>query len=73
MKVLQIFNELKPSGGEVMIEIASEIFKNNDLDIDVLSTGEIVGDYKDNFIARGYKVFHIPFSNVWRVISPIFL
>lgn len=73
MKVLHIFNELKYSGGETMIEIASEIFTKNNINTDILSTGSQVGVYKSKYIEKGYKVFHIPFVKFWRIISPFML
>ena len=71
--MLHILNELKPSGGEIMIEITSDLFKENNIQVDILSTGEVIGDFSDNFRKRDYGVYHIPFENVWRFICPLFL
>ena len=73
MKVLHIFNELKYSGGEIMTEIASDIFLKNNIKSHVLSTGSQVGIFEARFMMKGYRVFHIPFKNFWRIVSPLML
>ena len=60
MKVLHILNELNPSGAEVMIEVASETFRLNNVEAYILGTGKIIGPYKDNLERVGFRIFHIP-------------
>lgn len=73
MRVLHIFNELKYSGGEKMIEMASEIFSKNQIETHILSTGNKVGIYKSKFLDKGYKIFHIPFESNFKIVSPLML
>lgn len=73
MKVLHILNELKPSGAEIMIEIAADLFKKNNIKIDILGTGQEIGSFANNFKIKKYGVYHIPFKKYWRFISPVFL
>lgn len=73
MRVLHIFNELKYSGGEKMIEMASEIFSKNQIETHILSTGNKVGIYKSKFLDKGYKIFHIPFKSNFKIVSLLML
>ena len=61
MKVLHIFNELNPSGGEVMIKEASSFFQAAGLTSIVLSTGETEGVYAENLRVAGYEICLLPF------------
>ena len=60
MKVLHIFNELKPSGGEAMMLSAAPLWLPV-TEMHILSTGESVGVYADKLSSAGYVIQHIPF------------
>jgi glycosyltransferase involved in cell wall biosynthesis len=60
MKVLHIFNELKPSGGEAMMLSAAPIWIGK-AEMHILSTGETVGIYANKLSAAGYIIHHIQF------------
>lgn len=67
MKVLHIMNELKPSGGEVMLYAAGPILKDYGITGEILSTGNQPGPYAEALANAGYKIHHIQF-----VKSPFF-
>ncbi len=67
MKTLHIFNELMPSGAEVMMISAAPYWREAGIDSSVLSTGDVVGPYSVELAKAGYNVFHIPFKK-----SPLF-
>jgi glycosyltransferase involved in cell wall biosynthesis len=63
MKVLHIFNEIKYSGAEMMYLNAVPIFKEKDITLIALGTGEIVGDFAPQFGAIGIEIIHLPLPN----------
>lgn len=60
MKILHIFGELKPSGGEAMMLSAAPIWLPV-AEMHILSTGDTVGVYSDKLSTSGYIIHHIPF------------
>lgn len=62
IKVLHILYELRPSGAEVMIKIASPYWKEDGVELHVLSTANVVGDYADKLSNEGIIIHHIPFA-----------
>jgi hypothetical protein len=66
MKILHIFAELKPSGGEAMMFSAAQIWLNH-ANIHILSTGDkAVGVYAEKLASAGYEIHHIPFrKSIW--------
>jgi len=60
-KVLHILNELKFSGAEVMLKSAKNKFEESKITTEILSTGNILGEYKTEFEKCGYRIHHIPF------------
>jgi len=61
--VLHVLNEIRPSGGEVMIKIASPYWKESGVELHALSTAKAVGAYSDKLSNAGILIHHIPFSN----------
>lgn len=61
MKVLHIFAELKPSGGEAMMLSAAPIWLE-EAEMHLLSTGDVIGAFADKLSAAGYVIHHIPFK-----------
>ena len=61
-KVLNIFNELLPSGGETMLLSAQSVMQRRGIESHVLSTGQEVGSYSEDLARAGVAVHHIPFS-----------
>lgn len=61
MKVLHIFGELRPSGGEAMMLSAAPIWLS-EAEMHILSMGETVGVYAEQLASAGYRIHHIPFS-----------
>jgi glycosyltransferase involved in cell wall biosynthesis len=61
VKILHIFGELKPSGGEAMMLSAAPLWLPVS-EMHILSTGvEDVGVYAEKLSAAGYVIHHIPF------------
>ena len=60
MKILHIFGELKPSGGEAMMLSAAPLWLPV-VEMHILSTGDIIGGYADKLSSAGYLIHHIPF------------
>lgn len=64
IRVLHVLGELRPSGAEIMLNVAAPYFERAGLHCELLSTGEHgPGPYAANLASRGYKIHHIPF---WR-------
>jgi glycosyltransferase involved in cell wall biosynthesis len=63
MRVLHVLNELKPSGAEVMLHTARDLWRSHNVDADVLSVGHRVGEYAEVLSNDGYEVHHIPRSS----------
>lgn len=61
MKVLHIFAELKPSGGETMMRSASDLWLR-DAEMHILSTGSAVGSFADTLENSGFIIRHISFE-----------
>lgn len=70
MKVLHIMNKLLPSGAEVMLEKAAQIWDSHEMTI--LSTTKEIGPYAEELEKVGYTVIHIHHNNQfiqWRLIT----
>lgn len=61
MKVLHIFAELKPSGGETMMQSASSLWLKT-AEMHILSTGPTVGSFANTLESSGFIIKHIPFE-----------
>ena len=68
VNVLHVLNELKPSGAEIMLEAAGEIWVNVQVVASILSVGQQLGSFSTRLNNAGYKLFHIP-----RAVRPDFL
>lgn len=66
MSVLHVLNELRPSGAEVMIKNAARYWRENGVDLHVLSTGRDVGAYAALLESAGIAVHHISFGRSLR-------
>jgi len=62
LRVLHIFNELLPSGAEVMMRCAANEWVKTGVSITILSTGVSVGPYSRELGIAGYPIRHIPFK-----------
>ena len=67
-QVLHVLNELKPSGAEIMLEAAGEIWVRANVVASILSVGERIGPFSSRLSNAGYELFHLPRSS-----SPSFL
>lgn len=61
IKVLHIFGELKPSGGEAMLLSAAPLWLR-ETEGHILSTGPQAGVYAPKLEAVGYRIHHIAFA-----------
>jgi hypothetical protein len=63
LKVLHILYEIKFSGAEVMLNLASDYLQKKGISLYALNTSDKLGDYADVMQKNGYQIFHIPISN----------
>lgn len=63
MKVLHVLNELRPSGAEVMLWVATPYWQKMDIQAEILSTGEVPGSYAPILENVGYPIHHLPYSH----------
>lgn len=61
-RVLNIFNELRPSGGETMLLAAQPVLQKRGIKSHVLSTGVKPGSIAEDLARVRVRVHHIPFS-----------
>jgi glycosyltransferase involved in cell wall biosynthesis len=59
MKVLHILNELKPSGAEVMLELAGPIWRDLGCSLHVTAFSEKAGAFCDRLRAANWEVSHV--------------
>lgn len=59
IRILHVLNELRPSGAEVMLKSGMRYWRE-DYDMDILSTGENIGEYADALRGSGFDVIHMP-------------
>jgi glycosyltransferase involved in cell wall biosynthesis len=71
-KVLNIFNELRPSGGETMLLSAQSVMQRRGIESHVLSTGQEVGSYSEHLIRAGLAVHHIPFDKSFAFFARLY-
>jgi len=62
LKVLNILNELRPSGAEVMICNARDYWRKLNVKHDILATAPTPGVYAPEFEKAGFKVYHYPYK-----------
>lgn len=62
LRVLHVLNELRPSGAEIMLRIAAPLFREHQIECDLLATGASIGPYAPVLAAEGYHIHHIPFQ-----------
>ncbi|PWU05177.1 MAG: hypothetical protein C5B52_00090 [Bacteroidetes bacterium] len=72
MKVLHILGELQFSGAELMLYTAAGKFREENLEITILSTGENEGIYARHFRNLGWSVLHIPFRRNFNFFRKLF-
>lgn len=56
LKVLHVLNELRPSGAESMLYSAANMFKENNIDSSILSTGKDIGTFAHKLELVGFKI-----------------
>lgn len=60
MKVLHILNELRPSGAEVMLELAAPVWKRMGCELHILSITTAPGNFEDRLRSSGWTINRIP-------------
>lgn len=65
MKVLHIFNELRPSGAEVMWRLAEPILRANGVETHIFESSETIGIYSANLEAAGYIIHR---GSLWKLL-----
>jgi len=72
IKVLHILGELNYSGVELMISYAASIWRNNGIEIHILSTGEKKGNFAPKLLAEKCIIHHIPFKKRFSCFAKIY-
>lgn len=60
MKVLHVLNELRPSGAEVMLELAAPVWKRMGCELHILSITSVPGKFEDRLRASGWTIERLP-------------
>lgn len=60
MKVLHIMNELRPSGAEVMLELAAPVWQRLGWRLQLLALAELPGPFAGRLEKAGWEVAHTP-------------
>ena len=63
MKVLHIMNELRPSGAEIMLELAAPVWMNLGCELHLLALADTPGPQAERLKAAGWKVSHVSRGN----------
>ena len=66
LRVLNLLNELRYSGAEVMLRDARDFFRRAGIQTTILATGETLGPYAEVLKECDYTVEHIPFEKSLR-------
>lgn len=76
LKVAHILFELKPSGAEAMLRCAASMWRDHNVESEIVATGPQIGPYASTLRSAGYKVHHIPNSRsfsylivLWRFLK----
>lgn len=71
LRVLHVLGEIKPSGAEAMLLAALPKFRSAEVDLALLSTGAVKGEFAARFEDAGCEVLHLPFRRgpvfFWKV------
>jgi GT2 family glycosyltransferase/glycosyltransferase involved in cell wall biosynthesis len=62
LKVLHVFQELRYSGGEVMMRVASGLWAQKGIECTIAAVVDVVGPYADTLESAGYRVHRLPAS-----------
>lgn len=60
LKVLHVLGELRPSGAEVMLNLAAPLWITKGVELHVLALGENAGPYAAQLRKAGFAVYHVP-------------
>lgn len=61
IRVLHVLNEIRPSGAERVLLASIPTLRRQSIHVEVLATGEALGEYASAFSAQGVSVHHLPF------------
>ena len=62
IKMLHVLGSLNPSGAEMMLKTASNLWKSEGIEGHIISTGDQKGRFSDELTKAGYIINHLPFS-----------
>jgi GT2 family glycosyltransferase/glycosyltransferase involved in cell wall biosynthesis len=60
LKVLHVFYELRYSGGEVMMRVASGLWAQKGIECTIAAVADVLGPYADTLESAGYRVHRLP-------------
>jgi GT2 family glycosyltransferase/glycosyltransferase involved in cell wall biosynthesis len=59
LKVLHVFSELRHSGGEVMMRVASDLWAEHDIECEIVAVADVVGPYARTLEDAGYRIHRL--------------
>jgi glycosyltransferase involved in cell wall biosynthesis len=62
LRVLHILGALRPSGAEMMLEVAAPLFAQAGVAGEILSIGSERGPFERRLAEAGYRIHHVPFA-----------
>jgi glycosyltransferase involved in cell wall biosynthesis len=71
-RVLHILEELKPSGAEVMLQVAAPYWREQGFESEILSVGTVLGAYTPVLERAGYRIHHIQFSSSYAFLRAVY-
>lgn len=60
LKVLHVFSELRHSGGEVMMRVASDLWTEHRVDCEIVAVADVAGTYTRALEDAGYRIHRLP-------------
>jgi GT2 family glycosyltransferase/glycosyltransferase involved in cell wall biosynthesis len=59
LRVLHVFSELRYSGGEVMMHVASNLWADHNVTCEIVAIADVIGPYTNNLLAAGYRIHRL--------------
>jgi len=59
LRVLHVFGELRHSGGEVMIRVASDLWAEHGVECEIVAVADVVGPYARTLEDAGYRIHRL--------------
>ncbi|MHB1510721.1 MAG: glycosyltransferase [Acidimicrobiales bacterium] len=74
LRVLHVFSELRHSGGEVMMRVASDLWAKHGIECEIVAVADVLGPYARTLADAGYRVHRLsPFAPRLLTSFPVLL